>query len=397
MDRRVALAWGPALIRRCGGVCLLLVLAACASTPSAEVDAGPWHDEAFAAPAQPVRGDDVFALSDEMRHWLRTRGAEAMRRKGPQKGLLDALYAADGLRLRYDASHTRNAAEAFAARSGNCLSLVIMTAALARELGLQVEFHSAYADEVWSRSGDLVFRSGHVNVTLGRHLIDIGHGRSSDRTRWTIDFLPPEEISGLRTQPIDEADVLAMYFNNRAAELLARGAADEAYWWAREALRTRPGSAGARNTLGVIYLRQGLDASAEALFRAVLAREPRHTSALHNLALAVARQGRGEEARLLRARLAQLEPEPPYHFFDLGQAALRSGDVAAARDYFAKEVARAGHLAEFHHWLGVAHFRLGDIEAARRQLELARSLSATPNERALYAAKLAWIKEKSPP
>jgi len=397
MDRRVALAGARALIRRCAGVGLLLVLAACASTPTAEVDAGPWHDDAFAPPAQPARGEDVFALSDDMRLWLRTSGAEAIRRKGPQKGLLDALYAADGLRLRYDSSRTRNAAEAFAARSGNCLSLVIMTAAFARELGLQVEFQSAYADEVWSRSGDLVFRSGHVNVTLGRRLIDIGHGRSSDRTRWTIDFLPPDEIKGLHTRPIDEAEVLAMYFNNRAAELLARGAIDEAYWWAREALRARPASAGARNTLGVIYLRRGLAASAETLFRHVLAREPRHTSALHNLALAVDQLGRGEEARQLRARLAQLEPEPPYHYFDLGQAALRSGDAAAARDYFAKEVARAGYSAEFHHWLGVAHFRLGDIEAARLQLELARSLSPTPKEQALYAAKLAWLMAKSPP
>jgi Tfp pilus assembly protein PilF len=272
-----------------------------------------------------------------------------------------------------------------------------MTAAFARELGLQVEFQSAYADEVWSRSGDLVFRSGHVNVTLGRRLIDIGHGRGGDRTRWTIDFLPPEEIKGLVTRPIDEADVLAMYLNNRAAELMAQGATDEAYWWAREALRTQPASPGARNTLGVVYLRRGLTHSAEALFRDVLAREPRHTPALNNLALAVAHQGRDDEARQLRSRLAQLEPEPPYHYFDLGQAALRSGDAAAARDYFAKEVARAGYSAEFHHWLGVAHYRLGDLEAARRQLQLAGSMSTTPQEQALYAAKLAWIRQKSSP
>lgn len=385
------------MIRRCAALCLLLVLAACASTPLPATEAGPWHDEAFAQPAQPVRTDDVFALSQEMRDWLRTSGAEAMRRKGPQKGLLDALYAADGLRLRYDTSHTRTAAQAFAARSGNCLSLVIMTAAFARELGLQVEFQSAYTDEVWSRSGDLVFRSGHVNVTLGRRLIDIGHGRGGDPTRWTIDFLPPEEIKGLVTRPIDEADVLAMYLNNRAAELMAQGATDEAYWWAREALRTQPASPGARNTLGVVYLRRGLTHSAEALFRDVLAREPRHTPALNNLALAVAHQGRDDEARQLRSRLAQLEPEPPYHYFDLGQAALRSGDAAAARDYFAKEVARAGYSAEFHHWLGVAHYRLGDLEAARRQLQLAGSMSTTPQEQALYAAKLAWIRQKSSP
>ena len=50
---------------------------------------------------------------------------------------------------------TRNAAEAFDARSGNCLSLVIMTAAFAKELGLPVRYQNVFVDEAWSRSGDL--------------------------------------------------------------------------------------------------------------------------------------------------------------------------------------------------------------------------------------------------
>jgi hypothetical protein len=46
--------------------------------------------------------------------------------------LFDALYGNGRLRLDYDSAMTRNATEAFAARSGNCLSLVLMTAAFAR-------------------------------------------------------------------------------------------------------------------------------------------------------------------------------------------------------------------------------------------------------------------------
>ncbi|MFO1220118.1 MAG: hypothetical protein U1E89_17250 [Burkholderiaceae bacterium] len=369
------------------------LVAACASAPPAALPAPPWHDEAFAPPAAPVRSDDVFALSDEMRTWLHTRGAASMRRKGPQKGLLDALYAGDDLKLAYDASRTRNAAEAFASRAGNCLSLVIMTAAFAREVGLQVEFQSAFADETWTRSGGLYFRSGHVNVTLSRKAVDAGRLGAADHTLWTVDFVPPEEIRGLRTRSITQTDVLAMYLNNRAAEALAAGRIDDAYAWSREAVHTQPALLAARNTLGVIYQRRGLAAAAEQVFRQVLALDERHTRAMHNLAQLVAEQGRDAEAAALRTRLAQLEPEPPFHFFDLGQQAMRDGDYRAAREFFAREVARADYSAEFHYWLGLAQYKLGELDAARRQLALARAYSATPREQEIYAAKLAWLKQ----
>ncbi len=49
---------------------------------------------------------------------------------------------------------------------------LIMTAAFAKELGLQVTYQSAYLEETWGRSGDLLVRSGHVNVTLDRKMGD---------------------------------------------------------------------------------------------------------------------------------------------------------------------------------------------------------------------------------
>jgi tetratricopeptide (TPR) repeat protein len=360
------------------------LLGACATGAAPVVDDSLWQDAAFAPATSPVRTDTVFALSDEMREYLRTRGAQQMRLKGKQRGLIDALYAHGDLKLMYDAAVTRTASEAFAARSGNCLSLVIMTGAFAKELGLQVEFQSAYTDETWSRSGDLYFRSGHVNVTLGRRLVDSGY----DSTLYTVDFLPQSELRGLRTTRISETDVISMYLNNRAAELMVQDRMDDAYWWSREAVRTQPGSLSALNTLGVIYQRRGLLQPAERVFDAVLARDPRHTRALHNLAQVLTEQGRVDESQALRSRLARLEPEPAYYFFERGQAAMRAGDFHAARDWFAKEVARADYSPEFHFWLGLAHFKLGEIDAARQHLQQARANSQTRSDRDLYAAKL---------
>src|SRR5438034_574128 len=146
---------------------LCILLAACAHTPVAQPPAQLFSDQLFAAPSERIRADDVFALSDEMKRYLETEMAGRLLNKGLQKGLIDALYSQNQLRLDYDAAITRNAAQAFEARSGNCLSLVIMTAAFAKALGLSVEYHSAFVEPSWSRVGGMYFLSGHVNLTLG--------------------------------------------------------------------------------------------------------------------------------------------------------------------------------------------------------------------------------------
>jgi Tfp pilus assembly protein PilF len=381
------------MVRWLGSAITLLALLGCAGvprTPPVEPQA-LLNDDAFARPAQPIDARDVFAIDDAMREYLRQAGP-LIRRAGKPKGLVDALYTRGELKLEYDGSTTRNASQAFAARAGNCLSLVVMTAALAKELGLEVEFHSAFADETWSRSGALLLRSGHINITIGRRAID--RGRGEDTRYWTIDFLPPGEIKGLRTVRLSESTVVSMFMNNRAAEALAREAHDEAYWWARAGLLADPSYIGVINTLGVVYQRSGRASDAERVYRALLQRHPDQTQALHNLAQLLEQQGRHDEARPLAARLAALEPEPPYHWFVQGQLALRRGDARTARDFFAREVARADYSSEFHYWLALAQYQLGEIDAAQRSLQKAESLSTSRDERDLYAAKLAWLNQR---
>lgn len=371
-----------------------VLLSGCATpqpvTPSPEF---LFRDELFAAPSEQVGAESIFALSEPMRQYLRVEIANQLRNRTPQVGLIEALYKKGQLKLEYDAAVTRNAAEAFEARAGNCLSLVIMTAALARELGLQVRYQSAYLEETWSRSGNLLLRSGHVNVTLDRRLKD--SGRYLLPNALTIDFLPPEEIRGLRTIDIGEPTVIAMFMNNRAVEALVQGRIDDAYAWARESIRHSPEFMSSHNSLGIIYLRKGALQPAEQVFSYVLEREPENTRAMANLAEAFARQGKVAEAGALRQRLAQLEPEPPFHYFNLGLAAMKRNDYRSARELFAKEVARADYYAEFHYWLGLANFKLGDVDQASKHLALAREYSTTRGDRDLYSAKLAWLKARA--
>lgn len=372
------------------GCCLLL--AACASAPPLPaVPPALLHDGDFAAPSHRPDPAEVFALDDAMRRYLVQDIGPRVRREGAKQALVTALRERGALRLDYDATMTRNAREAFQARSGNCLSLVIMTAAFAKAMDLSVTFQSAVLEETWSRSGNLYFASGHVNVTLAPRMTDFGNAYDAAHYM-TIDFLPEDELRGLRTRPVDESTIIAMYMNNRAAESLVAGEVDDAYWWAREALRQRSDFLPAYNTLGVVYLQRSMPAAAESAFTHVLQHGPDNAQALANLASALKAQGRNAEAEAVQKRLARVEPVPPFRDFRLGLAAMRAGQVAAARDLFAKEVDRAPYYHEFQFWLGVAEFRLGHAEQARKHLELAMENSTTRSDRDLYAAKLDRLK-----
>jgi lipoprotein NlpI len=299
-------------------VLLSLLLCACAS-PSLPPSAQLFNDHLFAAPSQPIRADEVLAVSEEMKQYLHHDIARELRSKGRQRGLFDALYTKGRLRLEYDSSFTRNAAQTFAARSGNCLSLVIMTAALAKELGLSVRYNSVSVDDIWSRSGNIYFYNTYVNIGLGMLNRSGPVGASYDREDWmTIDFLPNENVSDQRARSLDERTVVAMYMNNRAAELLAQGQPNEAYWWVREAIGQDPGFVSGYNTLGVIYRNHGNLPEAEQVLRVALEHDSSDTLAMYNLAETLRALGRDDEAGAWTRQLARLEPYAPFYFFKLG-------------------------------------------------------------------------------
>jgi tetratricopeptide (TPR) repeat protein len=372
---------------------LPLLLGACVAAPPA-ADAGRFlADGLFRAPAERVDAGKVFAASEPMKAYL---AGEIVPRaaRGRQQALIEALRAQGQLKLEYDAAFTRNAAEAFEARTGNCLSLVIMTAALAKEMGVGVRYQNVRVDETWSRRGDLYFSIGHVNLTLGSRPPALGT-RIDDGDQITVDFLPPRDLRGMTWRVIEERTIVAMYMNNRAAESLAAGQVDDAYWFAREAIRQDPGFLAAYNTLGVVYLRSGHAGEAAQVLAYALDREPRNTHVMSNMAKVLASLGRTAESQALERRLAELEPDPPFSFFNRGLAAMREGDYRAARDLFAREVDRAPYYDEFHFWLALALASLGEQDQARRHLVLAMETSTTRKSHDLYAAKLDRIRSTS--
>ncbi|HEU6455643.1 MAG TPA: tetratricopeptide repeat protein [Roseateles sp.] len=366
-------------------------LTGCAAEVVAPPRADVFDDSAFKPTSVKIDPEEAMALTPAMQRFADSEMAIEIRNKGLRNGLIDALYTKGRLQLDYDSEVTRTAGEAFDARRGNCMSLVLMTAAFARHFNLPVRFNSVYIEENWTRANNIFFVAGHVNISLARPLETQRAMIFGEPDLLTIDFLPPDEVRGHRSRAIDESTILAMFLNNRAAEALTVGKVDEAYWWARAAIVTDSRWLSAYNTLAVLYRRKGLIDRAESTLRLVLEREPLNVQAMSNLILVLSDAGRQEEAQKYANQLAQIQPVPPYKFFDEGVAAMKAGEFATARQFFRKEVARAAYVPEFHFWLGLANWGLGDVLAARGEIAKALENSATVKDRELYGAKLAWL------
>ena len=379
--KRWFVVWCCALLGACSTV---------APPPSADTQA-LFDDSLFAAPSVPLSADAVLALSPAMREVLRTEIAPVLHGSDPRRALVQALVRNGRLHLDYDAQSTRTAAQAFEARAGNCLSLVIMTAAFAREAGLPVRFQKVLVDDAWARSDGLVFAIGHINLALGRPA-----GRPyADMlgSEWiVVDFYPGQDIQRQRIDVVSEARVLALYMNNKAAEALAAGQVDDAYGWARAAVVQDPTLSSSLNLLGVVYARRGHWPQAQRALQQALRLEPDNLHAMGNQVGALHQLGREPEALALAAELKRRQPVVPFAAFDQGLALLRAGQYQAAETLFVKELGVTAQYHEVHFWLAVAQFNLGERASALQHLKTALDNSTTRQQQAVYAAKLEHLK-----
>jgi Tfp pilus assembly protein PilF len=368
-----------------------LLLSSCATTPAPSASGGLFHDELFAPQAEPIDPQAVFAASPQMLEFIAGDVAREQKARGRQRGLFEALYRNGEPWLDYDASVTRTASEAFAARSGNCLSLVLMTAAFAKQLGLSVRYQSVYTKEAWSRGEGLDYLNGHVNVTLVAPYLP-ERGGLTGPGGLQIDFVPIEETELSRLRVLEENTIVAMYMNNRAVESLAQGEFDRAYWWAKAAIAQDPAFLGATNTLAVIYKARGRLAESESTLRSLLALEPDNIVALDNLVRVLDAEGRAGESAAIAARLKSLRPIPPFHYYDLGLEALKAGDFPRAKEMFLREMRRDARYDRFHASLALADYGLGDLRSAQAQMAIAVENSTTGADRAAYARMLARLR-----
>lgn len=277
----------------------------------------------------------------------------------------------DGLRLEYLDDATQTVEQAYLNRQVNCVTYTLVFLALAREAGLD-----AYPQEIdetlaWQQRKDVVYRSNHVNaaVRLGaqHYVVDVG-------SSFVIGRRP--------AHPIDERRLLAQYYNNRAAQLMASDDLPSALAHADVAIRLDPAYPTTWSNTGVLRVHSGDPVGAEQAYATALSLAPEHSSALFNLVALYKRNGDHKREMQYRRRLDKVQSRDPFHQFMLATQFEQSGDYRNAIERYRLAIRLHGGEHRFYHGLARAYAEAGNQRSARRALKRALALASGKDEAA---------------
>ena len=330
-----------------------------------------------AVPDAPMpRPEEILAVPTALREALLRQvgdgGTKAMR----LERLVGFLFGVDGLDMRYTSDATSTVGEAYRTRQANCLTFTLLTVALARELGLV-----AYGQEIeevlsWYQEDGIVYRGNHVNA-----------GVRIGARRFTVDVASTSVIVRHPPEAVDDAQLLAQFYNNRAVELNAQGRREAAATAMALSLRLAPAYPVSRSNAGVLALGRGDAAAAEHDYLAALGMDPDFAPALFNLVSLYQRSGEHSRAEPYRKRLDRVQRRDPFHHFLAAEEHERRGEYAQAAARYRKAIRLHDSEPLFHAALARVHLHLGDSRLAGRALRRARQLEGD-RSRATYQARL---------
>jgi tetratricopeptide (TPR) repeat protein len=322
------------------------------------------------APVTPVlppmpRPEQVMALPPELRTQLQAQVIDA---GGSQRARLERLagflFKKSGLGMEYAVDATYTVEQAYRTRKANCLTFTLLTVALAREAGLQ-----AYGQELldvvsWRAEQDVVYGFNHVNAGI---LIGQSH--------YTIDVARDLLVARSPPQRISDQHLLALYYNNRAAELLVGASPAVADPYMAMALQLAPHYPSAWANAGVLSLRKGDRATAEHDYLKALALDPENASALTNIVTLYRDSGEEAKRASYERRLEKIQAKDPYFEFVRAQGDEKKGDYAGAARHYRRAIRLYDKEPRFFAGLARAYQQLGEQRAADQALNRAATLS----------------------
>ncbi|QYK05947.1 tetratricopeptide repeat protein [Shewanella zhangzhouensis] len=373
--------------------CLLLpLLVSCASTSEREHQTSIttlFHDEIFSPVSGLPSPEAVFSLppsvaQDLRRAFERQRNIPGGDNQPAHTWLSSQLAAADG-GFSYQDNNTRIAADTYYDRAGNCMSLVVLAAAMADALGVAVDFQDVLVQPVWDRQGDFYLVNGHVNLRLlPPSEANVVHLRGPI----LVDFLPERAVRGYDRVRINRSMLLAMFYNNLAAEALINREHDKAYGLIRMSLEQSNTFVPALNTLAILYRYHQREDLAEEVYRQALKQEPENMTTLYNLALILSSQDRLDEWAEVHKVLELARIRNPYYYYDMAEQALSEHEYQQAVNWFLQAVEKADYRHEFYFGLSQAYWASGNPKKAKQSMEKALALSGDDGDKRRYQAKL---------
>ncbi len=322
--------------------------------------------------------EEVLAVSDEMRTFLTTHVDRTSSAYIRFRQLSYAIVSKGTFGLEYD-EKTRTASETFRLRRGNCLSFSNMFVAMARHIGLDVQYQEIDIPPDWTFRNDAFVLNRHVNV-----LVDL-----ETSGQHTVDFNLEDFKTSYDRRAIPDRRALAHFYNNMGVESMQAGDTASALGYFRRAIREHDRRfIPAWTNLGILYLREGHPDSAEAAFLQALQVKSRDLVAMSNLVGFYESQGDEDQAAIYRKRVALHRKKNPYYRYYLAREAFLARDFDTAIANLRYAVGKRPNEDQFFFLLGLSYLQKGNEKAARRWLDKAEKAAASDSLKRNYSNKI---------
>lgn len=288
--------------------------------------------------------------------------------------------------------NTYTAEEALRLSGGNCLSLAIITTALARLAKVDIAYQLVDDLPVFEKKGKLIFKGVHIRSVLYDAKTENDEIKNFlGRPYLKIDYFPSGNERFVRF--ISEPEYIAMYFRNMAAEAMVEGDYSRAYWLVRTSQQYQLESAAAINMMAVIHYRVNNPARAEQIYEYGIRHADDKLSLLKNYRIMLNQMGRYNKAEEISAEIARLDDPSPFHWMQLARGAYDDGNYSDAIRYYMKVNEIAPYLHEGHFGLAKSYYQTGRYRAAEREMRQAMEHAFKSSTKSLYQAKLMMLSE----
>jgi Tfp pilus assembly protein PilF len=325
-----------------------------------------------------------FDAPAEMQAFVRRATLQFPTNSTKAQGLLRACFLPEsdgGLGITYDNDYTRTVAEVWRDRKANCLALTAFFYAGCKAVGVETSFAESPSISQWRRVGSLIRHELHV-VAIVRQL---------PLTDLVADFLPEMRKGFYLVRPITELRARALFYSNRAVELVETGQAGDALALVGKAIAQDPSCGAAWNVQGVIQRALNDDAAAEQSFLRALAVNRKDGAAMGNLETLYRSNGQFEQALIYRRMAMMVRAEDPYFQAFLAEEATTSGDLDQAVKHLERAIKLQRQEPEFYLQLSRIHQLRGRSKDAVEVLSKGQKLM-DPVEQEKFQGKLAKLR-----
>ena len=340
-------------------------------------------------PHIPAR-DDIFYLTDEQQaEFLSYFDSHEQAHVDPHKRVTNYLQRF-GKVFNYDGD-TFNAQTTLSEKSGNCLSMAVLTTALSQVAGVEVGYQLVDSIPVYELDDNLAFKGQHVRS----YLYDPNYAPDNAfmiirRPGIIVDYFPSgrEHFIG----NVSEDEYVAMFYRNKAAGAMSEGNLNEAYWMTQESFLYAPDHPDGINMMAVLHRRAGDSERAESLYKYGIGMTEQKVSLLKNYRNMLRSQGRVQEAQAIEETLHTLEDPSPFNWLSLAQEAYSEQNYVLSLRMYDKALEVAPYLKDAHMGKVRSQVKLGRMDDAADSLNTLTEYVYEPEEKSMYVAKLTTLR-----